>query len=114
MVALTGRALQERQRIRAEAAESVRHIWEGFSLGTVECVRGRKAQEFRVCRVASGRRVRWSSSVLLGRVVTNGAAVALVVTEGELQGADHRDALMVLVGSCLGLTASKQSVVLLV
>ena len=52
--------------------------------------------------------------VLLGGVVADGPAVGRIVTEGELQGADHRDAIIVLVRSCLGLTASKQSVVLLV
>ena len=52
--------------------------------------------------------------VLLGRVVANGLAVGRVVAQGDFQTADHRDAIIVLIWSCLGLNASEQSVVLLV
>ena len=52
--------------------------------------------------------------VLLGGVVTDRPAVGRVVAQGEFQGSDHRDAIIVLVCRCRELTASKQSVVLLV
>ena len=114
-VALMGRALQEGQRIRAEATESARHIRRTFPhSGLKNAPKGTRSRNSGHVGMASGRRGRWSSNVFPGSVVGNGAAVGWVVAQGEFQTADHQDAIIVLIRSCLGLTASEQSVVLLV